>query len=63
MLVLSRFKKQSIMIGDDIEIFVLESREDGQVNIGIKAPKNVRVDRREIYDKRKQEREGENYAI
>ena len=51
------------MIGDDIEIFILESREDGQVNVGIKPPKNVRVDRREIYDKRKQEREGENYAI
>lgn len=48
MLVLTRKKHQSIMIGDDIEIVVLEIRGE-QVRLGIKAPKNVTVHRQEIY--------------
>jgi len=37
------------MIGDDIEVVVLEVRGE-QVRLGIKAPRNVTVHRREIYD-------------
>lgn len=48
MLVLTRKKHQSIMIGDDIEIVVLEIRGE-QVRLGIKAPKDVTVHRQEIY--------------
>lgn len=48
MLVLTRKKDQSIVIGDNIEITVLEIQGD-QVRIGVKAPKNVAVHRKEIY--------------
>jgi len=37
------------MIGDDIEIRIVDIKGD-QVKIGINAPKNIRVDRKEIYD-------------
>jgi carbon storage regulator len=48
MLVLTRKAKQSIMIGDDIEVTVLSS--DGtKVRVGIQAPSNVSVHRTEIY--------------
>lgn len=49
MLVLTRKVNQSIMIGDDIEVVVLEVRGE-QVRLGIKAPRTVTVHRREIYD-------------
>ena len=42
MLVLSRKKDQSIRIGDDIEIMIIEVRGD-KVRIGVKAPKDVTV--------------------
>lgn len=48
MLVLTRKENESIMIGDDIEIKVLDLKES-QVKIGIAAPKSVAVHRREIY--------------
>ena len=48
MLALSRKTNESIMIGSDIEISILEIRGD-QVKIGIKAPKNVPVFRKEIF--------------
>lgn len=48
MLVLSRREHQSIMIGDDIEIVVLDIRGE-QVRIGIRAPKDVPILRQEIY--------------
>ncbi|HTA98499.1 MAG TPA: carbon storage regulator CsrA [Solirubrobacteraceae bacterium] len=48
MLVLTRKDKESIMIGDDIEVIVLSS--DGtKVRLGIQAPSNVSVHRTEIY--------------
>jgi Carbon storage regulator (could also regulate swarming and quorum sensing) len=37
------------MIGDDIEVVIVECR-DGSVKLGIEAPKNVRVFRKEIFD-------------
>ena len=48
MLVLTRKVHQSIMIGDQIEVVVLEVRGE-QVRLGINAPKNVTVHRQEIY--------------
>jgi carbon storage regulator len=49
MLVLSRKKNESIVIGDDIEITVIEVASN-KIRLGIKAPANVSVHRREIYD-------------
>jgi len=49
MLVLTRKLHQSIVIGDGIEIVVLEVRGE-QVRIGIKAPKDVAVHRKEVYE-------------
>ena len=48
MLALSRRTNESIMIGNDIEITVLEVKGD-QVKIGISAPKSVPIYRKEIY--------------
>lgn len=49
MLVLTRKVHQSIVIGDGVEVVVLEVRGE-QVRLGIKAPKDVVVHRKEIYD-------------
>ena len=49
MLVLSRQRDESIMIGDDVEITIVDVRGD-KVRLGINAPKNIPVHRREIYD-------------
>ncbi|HNZ18632.1 MAG TPA: carbon storage regulator CsrA [Spirochaetota bacterium] len=48
MLVLTRKEDESIMIGDDIEVKVLDLKES-QVKLGIVAPKSVAVHRREVY--------------
>lgn len=48
MLILSRKRDQAIMIGDEIELTVIEIQGD-QVKIGIKAPKNVAVYRKEVF--------------
>ncbi|WP_096202430.1 carbon storage regulator CsrA [Bacillus sp. FJAT-45350] len=48
MLVLTRKLKESIQIGDDIELMVLAIEGD-QVKLGIKAPKNVDIHRKEIF--------------
>ena len=56
MLGLSRKKGESIMIGDNIEIVILDVQKD-QVKIGINAPKNIGVHRKEIYVQIKQENE------
>ena len=49
MLILSRKLNESIIIGDDIELSVVDIKGD-QVKIGINAPKNVKVFRKEVYD-------------
>ncbi len=48
MLVLTRRANQSIMIGEDIVVTVLDVRGD-QVRIGISAPRSVTVHREEVY--------------
>ena len=48
MLVLTRKDKESIMIGDDIEVTVLSS-DGAKVRLGIQAPSNVSVHRTEVY--------------
>lgn len=49
MLVLARKINESIMIGDDIEVVIIDIKGD-QVKLGIKAPKQVSVHRKEIYE-------------
>ena len=48
MLVLTRKKNESIMIGNDIKITVVEV-DGGQIRLGIDAPKDVDIYREEIY--------------
>ncbi|MCA9430546.1 MAG: carbon storage regulator CsrA, partial [Candidatus Omnitrophica bacterium] len=54
MLVLSRKKDEVIMVGDDIEITLVDIRGD-QVKIGVSAPRSVSIHRKEIYDAIQQE--------
>ncbi len=49
MLVLSRQKDESIMIGDDVEITIVDVRGD-KVRLGITAPRNIPVHRMEVYE-------------
>ena len=48
MLVLTRKTNQSIMIGDDVEVTVLAVSRD-KIRLGITAPKDVPVFRKEVY--------------
>lgn len=54
MLIITRKKGESLMIGDDIEITV-SKLEDGSVKLGIVAPKNVSILRKELYEQVKNE--------
>lgn len=54
MLVLTRKKDQTIMIGDNIEITVVDIQGD-QVRIGINAPKNLSIYRKEVFVEIQQE--------
>ena len=56
MLVLSRQRDETIMIGDDIEITVVDIRGD-KVRLGINAPTRIAVHRKEVYDAIKKENE------
>jgi carbon storage regulator len=49
MLVLSRKKNESIVINNDITVVVVEIRGD-KVRLGVEAPKDIPVHRREVYD-------------
>lgn len=55
MLVLTRKSNQSIMIGDDIEVSVLAIMGE-KVRIGIQAPRDIPVFRKEVYLEIQQER-------
>jgi len=52
MLILTRKKDEIIKIGDDITV-VIVGVSGNQVRVGIDAPKNVSVDRYEIYERKK----------
>jgi carbon storage regulator len=54
MLVLSRQRDEVIMIGEDIEILVVDIRGD-KVRIGINAPAEISIHRKEVYDAIKRE--------
>ena len=54
LLVLSRKRDQTLMIGDNVEVTVLEIK-GGQVRLGINAPKAISVHRGEIHEKTIQE--------
>jgi carbon storage regulator len=60
MLVLSRQKDESIMIGDDVEITIVDVRGD-KVRLGITAPKEIPVHRMEVYQAIQREK-GEKQA-
>ncbi len=49
MLVLSRQKDESIMIGDEVEVTIVDVRGD-KVRLGITAPRSIPVHRREVYE-------------
>jgi len=49
MLVLSRQKDESIIIGDDVVITIVDVRGD-KVRLGINAPKSISVHRKEVYE-------------
>ena len=62
MLVLSRKKNESIVINNDITIVVVGIRGD-KVRLGVEAPKEIPVHRREVYDAiKKNERDGQETA-
>jgi len=54
MLVLSRQRDESIMIGDDVEITIVDVRGD-KVRLGITAPPEIPVHRKEVYETIKRE--------
>lgn len=62
MLALARKINQSIMIGNDIEVTLLEIKGD-QIKIGISAPKNVPIYRKEIFDQIQQENKNAGQEI
>ncbi|AQT68115.1 putative carbon storage regulator protein [Anaerohalosphaera lusitana] len=49
MLVLSRQKDESIIIGDDVEVTIVDVRGD-KVRLGITAPRSISVHRKEVYE-------------
>ena len=51
-----RKKNETIKIGDDIEIVILEIRGSSQVQVGINAPRDVDVNRGEIYERKLKKR-------
>ena len=61
MLVLSRYKDESIMIGDDIEILVVSVRGE-KVRLGINEPISVEVHRKENFLKIQEEKELESLS-
>lgn len=62
MLALARKINQSIMIGNDVEITLLEIKGD-QVKLGITAPKSVPVYRKEIYAQIQEENKSAGQAV
>ena len=61
MLVLSRKKNESIVINNDITVVVVEIRGD-KVRLGVEAPKEVPVHRREVYEAIKRSEQSQEEA-
>ncbi len=61
MLVLSRQRDETIMIGDDIEITVVDIRGE-KVRLGINAPPHVPVHRKEVYEAIKREKQAQSHG-
>ena len=62
MLALARKVNESIMIGNDIEITVLEIKGD-QIKLGVKAPKSVPIYRKELYEQIQEENKQAGSAV
>ena len=63
MLIITRKKGESLMIGDDIEI-TISKIEDGSVKIGIKAPKDINILRKELYEEvEKENKVAMNFSV
>ena len=62
MLVLTRKIGESIQIGDDIEIKIVSIKGD-QIKLGINAPKNIEIHRKEIYLEIQKENENASKGI
>ncbi|MBC8463676.1 MAG: carbon storage regulator CsrA [Deltaproteobacteria bacterium] len=60
MLVLSRQKDESIMIGDEVEVTIVDVRGD-KVRLGINAPRSISVHRKEIYLAIQKEKEAKEH--
>lgn len=61
MLVLSRQKDESIIIGDDVEITIVDVRGD-KVRLGINAPRSISVHRKEVYEAIQREKQQKETA-
>lgn len=62
MLVLSRNKGEQIVVADNVVITVVEIRGD-KVRLGVEAPKEVPVHRKEVFDAIRREKDRENPAF
>jgi len=62
MLVLSRKKNQSIMIGTEIEILITDISDD-KVRIGIRAPKHMNIFRKELLEEVQDENVSSNLSV
>jgi len=62
MLVLSRQKDESIMVGEKVEITIVDVRGD-KVRLGIDAPRNIAVHRKEIFIAIQKEKENEQNMV
>lgn len=62
MLVLSRNKGEQIVVADNVVITVVEIRGD-KVRLGVEAPKEVSVHRKEVWDAIRREKDRENPAF
>ncbi len=56
MLVLSRYRDETIMVGDNVELTIVDIRGD-KVRVGIKAPPDIVVHRKEVYEAIQKENE------
>ena len=54
MLILTRKKGESIVIDDNIQVTIIES-SDGKIKLGIEAPKNIDIHRKEVHEAIKEE--------